>query len=75
MTLPFSFYHPQLDLIACVTFKKYFLMKDGTKPVIHEAIIASKIIVIRDEKVILDVHLAELYEVETRALKQAVKRN
>ncbi|GGB02878.1 hypothetical protein GCM10011511_27700 [Puia dinghuensis] len=29
----------------------------------------------RDEKVILDVHLAELYGVETRALKQAVRRN
>ena len=30
---------------------------------------------IRGEKVILDVHLAELYGVETRALKQAVRRN
>ncbi len=37
--------------------------------------ILRKIILIRDEKVILDVHLAELYGVETRALKQAVKRN
>jgi hypothetical protein len=43
--------------------------------VLHEAIIASKIITIREEKVILDVHLAELYEVETRVLKQAVRRN
>lgn len=34
-----------------------------------------KIILIRDGKVVLDVHLAELYGVETRALKQAVKRN
>jgi hypothetical protein len=33
------------------------------------------IITIRDEKVILDVHLAELYEVETRVLKQSVRRN
>jgi hypothetical protein len=30
---------------------------------------------LREEKVILDVHLAELYGVETRALKQAVRRN
>jgi hypothetical protein len=30
---------------------------------------------IRHEKVILDFHLAGLYEVETRALKQAVRRN
>ncbi|MBK8722744.1 MAG: ORF6N domain-containing protein [Saprospiraceae bacterium] len=33
------------------------------------------IIVLRDERVILDLHLAELYSVETRVLKQAVKRN
>ena len=40
-----------------------------------EAVIASKIITVRDERVILDVHLAELYDVETRVLKQAVRRN
>ena len=51
------------------------MSKKETKPVLHEAIIASKIITIREEKVILDVHLAELYEVETRVLKQAVRRN
>jgi hypothetical protein len=50
-------------------------MAKDNKPALHEAIIANKIVVIRDEKVILDVHLAELYEVETRALKQAVRRN
>jgi len=45
-------------------------------PIIRqEAVIASKIITLRNEKVILDVHLAELYDVETRALKQAVRRN
>jgi len=42
---------------------------------IPEERILMKIILVRDEKVILDVHLAELYGVETRALKQAVKRN
>ena len=41
----------------------------------QEAIIARKIITLRDERVILDVHLAELYDVETRVLKQAVRRN
>jgi hypothetical protein len=40
-----------------------------------EEVILRKIILLRDEKVILDVHLAELYGVETRALKQAVRRN
>ena len=41
---------------------------------IEEKII-KKIVLLRDEKVILDVHLAELYGVETRVLKQAVRRN
>ncbi len=43
--------------------------------VVPEERILSKILVIREEKVMLDVHLAELYGVETRALKQAVRRN
>lgn len=50
-------------------------MTKEDKLILGEAVIASKIVTIRDEKVILDVHLAELYEVETRALKQAVRRN
>jgi hypothetical protein len=37
--------------------------------------ITSKIYLIRDQKVMLDRDLAELYGVETKALKQAVKRN
>jgi len=48
---------------------------DNSSVLRQEAIIASKIFTIRDEKVILDVHLAELYVVETRVLKQAVRRN
>jgi len=50
-------------------------MAKGNQPILHEGIIANKIVILRDEKVILDVHLAELYEVETRVLKQAVRRN
>ena len=38
-------------------------------------LIESRIFLIRGHKVILDVDLATLYEVETRALNQAVKRN
>ncbi len=34
-----------------------------------------KIFLIRRQKVILSIHLAELYGVETRVLNQAVKRN
>jgi len=37
--------------------------------------IRQTIFLIRGQKVILDVHLADLYEVETRALIQAVTRN
>ena len=38
-------------------------------------IIQTKIFEVRGCRVMLDYHLAELYQVETRALKQAVKRN
>ena len=37
--------------------------------------IQSKIYELRGQKIILDFDFAEMYEVETRALKQAVKRN
>jgi len=37
--------------------------------------IESKIFEIREQKVMLDFDLADLYEVETKALNQAVKRN
>jgi len=51
------------------------MTKEESTFIRQEAVIASKIITMRDEKVILDVHLAELYDVETRILKQAVRRN
>jgi len=38
-------------------------------------LIESKIFEVRGQKIMLDFTLAEMYEVETRALKQAVKRN
>jgi hypothetical protein len=38
-------------------------------------IIHNKIHVIRDQKVMLDFDLAQLYEIETKVLKQAVRRN
>ncbi len=37
--------------------------------------IQSKIIIIRDEKALLDSDLAKLYGIETRVLKQQVRRN
>ena len=38
-------------------------------------IIQQQIIELRGQKVMLDFHLAELYEIETKVLKQAVRRN
>lgn len=43
--------------------------------IIPEEAVITKIYVIRGKKVILDRDLAELYDVETRSLNQAVKRN
>ncbi|WP_299553015.1 ORF6N domain-containing protein [Seonamhaeicola sp.] len=37
--------------------------------------IAKNIIPLRNDRIILDIHLAQMYEVETRALKQQVRRN
>jgi phage regulator Rha-like protein len=42
---------------------------------INESIISNKIYVVRNQKVMLDRDLAALYEVETKRLKEAVKRN
>ena len=49
--------------------------KKDIKRLIADEIIISKIYYIRGQKVMLDRDLAEMYNVETRALKQAVKRN
>lgn len=50
-----------------------------TKPADHNLVpverIERRIFLIRGHKVMLDAHLAELYEVETRVLLQAVRRN
>jgi hypothetical protein len=40
-----------------------------------DEVVLSKIYMIRDQKVMLDSDLAELYGVETRVLNQAIKRN
>lgn len=43
--------------------------------IIPAEVIESRIFLIRGQKVMLGMHLAELYKVETRVLNQAVKRN
>jgi hypothetical protein len=47
--------------------------RDG--PTVPAEIIETKILLVRGEKVMLDIDLARLYQVETRTLVQAVKRN
>lgn len=44
-------------------------------PILKESNLASLIYLIRGEKVMLDTDLAKLYDLETRVLKQAVRRN
>lgn len=46
-----------------------------SKSLVPQERILNKIVEFRNEKIMFDVHLAELYEVETRVLKQAVRRN
>jgi len=50
-------------------------MSSPIMPVIAQDEIISRIYTIRGQKVMLDRNLAELYEVDTRVLNQAVKRN
>ena len=49
--------------------------KSNNEILIPSERIECRIMVMREEKVMLDFHLAELYGIETRSLKQAVKRN
>jgi len=50
-------------------------MNTSNTPILQDEILAAKIHFIRGQKVILDRELAELYGVETKRLKEAVKRN
>ncbi len=49
--------------------------KDSETTLVPQEYIESKILLMRDKKVMLDRDLARLYGVETRSLNQAVKRN
>lgn len=49
--------------------------KIGNHDLVPTERIAGKIFLFRGENVILDVHIAEFYNIETRVLKQAVRRN
>jgi len=49
--------------------------KSSQSLTIHETLVTSKIYVVRNRRIMLDRDLAELYDVETKVLNQAVKRN
>jgi hypothetical protein len=51
------------------------MAKKELQALVMEQKILNRIYVVRSEKIMLDRDLAELYGVETRVLKQAVKRN
>lgn len=46
-----------------------------SESLITAEVIEKRILLVRGQKVMLDFHLAELYDVETKALKRAVRRN
>jgi phage regulator Rha-like protein len=50
-------------------------MPKKSKSIIPVEAIVDKIIILRGERVILDRDMAQMYDVETRVLKQAVRRN
>ena len=51
------------------------MAKKELQALVMEQKILSRIYVVRGEKIMLDKDLAELFGIETRVLKQAVKRN
>jgi len=51
------------------------MTKSTPEILVPDELISNKIYLIRNQKVMFDRDLAELYEVETKVLKQAVKRN
>ena len=47
----------------------------GLKHILPDEVIMSKILIIRNQKVMIDTDMAELYGVTTKRLNEAVKRN
>ena len=50
-------------------------MKTEIVPILTEESIKGKIFIIRNQKVMLDFHLAEIYDYTTKAFNQQVKNN
>jgi hypothetical protein len=51
------------------------MAKIDNNTLIHDEVIMKKIYLLRGSKVMMDRDLAELYEIETKQLKRAVRRN
>jgi ORF6N domain len=62
-------------MIKFVASSKNLMSKSNTMSLIPSETIITKIFVLRNEKVMLDFHLSEIYKIGNTALKQAVKRN
>jgi ORF6N domain-containing protein len=58
-----------------IPFSKKEIVMGGSSELVSIELIQSKIMVIRGEKVMIDRDLAQLYDVETKQLKRAVRRN
>jgi ORF6N domain len=61
--------------ITICDFKCCDMAKESKTLMIPDELVMNKIYLIRGQKVMLDRDLAELYSVETKVLKQAVRRN
>ncbi len=57
------------------TMRCLFCLRNHHKPMIRDEVIVSKIYEIREQRIMLDRDLADLYGVATKVLKQAVRRN
>ena len=65
----------QCGRIMRPSLKTFDIIKKSREVGIPDETVISKIFIVRGRKIMLDKDLAELYDVETKALNQAVKRN
>lgn len=64
---------PQVEML--ILQFKLLIMDKSNNLIIPDDIIKSRIYLIRGQKIMLDKNLSELYGVETKQLKRAVRRN
>jgi len=65
----------QFDIVECAILWDNFNMKKKKSQGVPIEIIGSKILLLRERRIMLDRDLAHLYGVTTKVLNQAVKRN